>query len=66
MARLVVVLAILILGAAVLAPAIGFLELDPLPGDFSFTWNNMQINVPVIYSLCASLGLALFYLLMKR
>ncbi|HEX3755528.1 MAG TPA: DUF2905 family protein [Rhizomicrobium sp.] len=66
MARLLVVLAILVLGAAVLAPAIAFLEPGPLPGDFSFTWNNVHIAVPVIYSLCASLGLALFYLVMKR
>jgi hypothetical protein len=50
----------------VLAPAIAFLEPGPLPGDFSFTWNNVHIAVPVIYSLCASLGLALFYLVMKR
>lgn len=66
MVRLLTLLLILLVGALVLAPAIALLEPEPLPGDFTFAWNNMHFTVPVIYSLCASAGLALFYSLMKR
>ena len=38
----------------------------PLPGDFHLTLGNARVNVPVIYSLCASAGLALFLSMMKR
>lgn len=59
-------LIILVLGALILCPVIMAFEPDPLPGDFSFTWNRTHIAVPVLWSLCASAGLALFYLFMKR
>ncbi len=60
------ILGILILGAAALAPAIAYLGLDPLPGDFVINQGNLRIAVPVTYSLCASLGLGLFLYFMKR
>jgi hypothetical protein len=66
MAKLGPVLIILVLGAIILCPVIMAFEPDPLPGDFSFTWNHHHIAVPVLWSLCASAGLALFYLFMKR
>jgi hypothetical protein len=66
MARLLIAVLILVLGAVVLSPVISLLGLDPLPGDFHIVWNNLQMTVPVVYSLCASLVLALFYLAMKR
>jgi hypothetical protein len=66
MVRLLIAVLILIVGAVVLAPAVALIGLDPLPGDFTVTWNDMHIAVPAIYSLCASLALALFYLAMKR
>jgi hypothetical protein len=59
-------LAILLLGAAVLAPVIGLLGLDPAPGDFTIHQGNFHMAVPVTYSLCASLSLGLFYYFMKR
>ena len=60
------ILAILLLGAAVLAPVISLIGLDPIPGDFTIHQGNFQMLVPVTYSLCASLGLGLFYYFMKR
>jgi hypothetical protein len=49
-----------------LAPAIAYMGLDPLPGDFVINQGNLHLAVPVTYSLCASLGLGLFYYFMKR
>ena len=57
---------ILILGAAVLSPMIAALDLDRVPGDIAFRMGDVNINVPVAYSLCASLGLALLYKILKR
>ena len=61
-----IILLILMVGAAVLAPAVMFLDPEPLPGDFYLTWNNARLHVPVIYSLCASIELGLLYFVMKR
>ena len=57
---------ILLLGALALSPVIAALELDPLPGDILFRMGNTPVNIPVAYSLCASVGLALLYKIMKR
>jgi Protein of unknown function (DUF2905) len=64
--RLLLVILILLMGAAVLAPAISFFNPEPLPGDFIFSWASTRFVVPVLYSLCASVALALLYLVMKR
>jgi hypothetical protein len=37
-----------------------------MPGDFTISQGNFQMLVPVTYSLCASMGLGLFYYFMKR
>ena len=57
---------ILILGAVALSPAIAAFDFDPMPGDIAFRWGQAHVNIPVAYSLCASLGLALLYKIMKR
>ncbi len=64
--QMVLLLLILAAGAAVLSPIIMLLDPEPLMGDFFFTWNGTRFAVPVIYSLCASVSLALLYLVMKR
>jgi len=66
MPKPIVLLFILVAGAAVLAPMVVMLAPDPIPGDFHITLHNTRINVPVVYSLCASAVLALFYSKMKR
>jgi Protein of unknown function (DUF2905) len=66
MSKLVVMLLILVLGAAILAPVVMAFEPEPMPGDFTVTWNNQHLLIPVVWSLCASGVLALFYAIMKR
>ncbi|MEO7055012.1 MAG: DUF2905 family protein [Rhizomicrobium sp.] len=56
---------VLVLGALVLSPAIAAFGFDTLPGDIHFRWDAMTITIPVIYSLCASAGLALLYKVLK-
>ena len=56
---------VLVLGAMVLSPAIAAFGFDPMPGDINFHWGTAAIAIPVIYSLCASAGLALLYKIMK-
>ena len=66
MRGMLLIVAILLVGAVALVPAISYLGLDPLPGDFTINHDNWHMAVPVTYSLCASLGLGLFYYFMKR
>ena len=66
MKQLLMGFGILFLGALVLSPAIGLLDLEPMPGDIAFKWGETRILIPIVYSLCASTGLALFYWFLKR
>jgi hypothetical protein len=66
MRNLLFIIGILIVGAVVLAPAIGYIGLDPLPGDFTINQGDLHLAVPVTYSLCASMTLGLFYYFLKR
>jgi hypothetical protein len=66
MRSLAIGLGILVLGALILSPAIAYLGLDPVPGDFTFRNGDLHFTVPVAYSLCASAGLALLYYFLKR
>ena len=66
MRSIVKLLAVLIFGSLALSPAVALLGLDPLPGDFSFRAGSALINIPVAYSLCATMGLTLLTYFMKR
>jgi hypothetical protein len=66
MPKLAGLLLILLIGAVILVPVVMALELDPMPGDFAFSWNKHTYNVPVLWSLCASGGLTLLYSLYRR
>lgn len=66
MRRIFLLAVILILGAAILSPMMAAFEFDRVPGDIAFRLGNTHINIPVAYSLCASLGLALLYKILKR
>jgi hypothetical protein len=66
MRSLFIGLGLLLLGALILSPAVAYLGLDDMPGDIHFHYANMLVTVPVAYSLCASLGLALLYYFLKR
>ena len=66
MGKLVAMLVILMLGAVILAPVVMAFEPEPMPGDFAILLGGRHLAVPVIWSLCASGALALFYAVMKR
>ena len=66
MPRSVLILLIWVVGAIILAPVVMALELDPMPGDFTLTWANQHYPVAVLWSLCASGGLALLYSIYRR
>jgi hypothetical protein len=66
MRRLFLLLVIIVVGAAVLAPVIMMMELDKIPGDYDLIWEGRHYLIPVTYSLCASVGLALLYSIVKR
>jgi hypothetical protein len=66
MGKLGVLLLILLLGGAILAPAMMMFEFEPMPGDFLIPWNNTHLNVPVLWSLCASGAFALLYAFLKK
>jgi hypothetical protein len=59
-------LGILLLGALILSPMVAAFEPNPMPGDIMFNIAQTHIFIPVTYSLCASLGMALLYRLLKR
>jgi len=56
---------ILILGAVVLSPVVAYLGLDPMPGDIAFRHADLNVTIPVAYSLCASGVMALLYYFLK-
>ena len=56
---------LLVLGAIILSPVVAAFNLDPLPGDLHFHWGSAVVTIPVIYSLCASIGVALLYKTVK-
>jgi uncharacterized membrane protein (DUF441 family) len=63
--RIGVMAGVMVLGAAVLSPAIAAFGFDPVPGDIRFHIGTTAIVIPVLYSLCASVGLALLYKVVK-
>ena len=66
MARFFIVLSLLAVASLALSPVVAAFDPDPVPGDINFHLGTTHIFVPVVYSLCASLGLALLYMVMKR
>ncbi len=66
MRALIPLLVIIIVGAAFLAPVIMMMGLDRMPGDYDLIWEGRHYLIPVTYSLCASVALALLYSIVKR
>jgi len=66
MRRLFLLLVIVLGGATLLAPVIMMMELDKMPGDYDLIWDGRHYLIPVTYSLCASVALALLYSVVKR
>ena len=57
---------VIVLGALVMSPGLALLDFDPMPGDFDFSRQNLQIHVPVLYSLGTSVVLALLFWWWRR
>jgi hypothetical protein len=66
MARLFLLLFIVMAGAAILAPAIMMMGLERMPGDYDLVLGGRHYLIPLTYSLCASVALALLYSIVKR
>jgi hypothetical protein len=66
MRKLFFALLIVVLGAAMLAPVIMLLDLEPQVLDFTLTLNERPVPIPATWSLCASAGLGLLYWIVKR
>jgi hypothetical protein len=62
----VVLIIVVVLGAIVLSPVIALLEIKPLPGDFTFNWQNHHVFLPFTQSLIASVSLALLFLWARK
>jgi hypothetical protein len=59
-------LVIVVLGAAIMAPMIMLLDLEPQMLDFTIRLNERPVRIPATWSLCASAGLGLLYWIVKR
>jgi hypothetical protein len=66
MRSIVKLLAVLVFGSLALSPAVALLGLDPLPGDIAARIGDTPVNIPVAYSLCATMGLVLLTYFLKR
>jgi len=66
MERLLLLLFIIVAGAAILAPVIMMMDLARMPGDYDLVLSGRHYLIPVTYSLCASVALALLYSVVKR
>jgi hypothetical protein len=55
-----------VLGAAIMAPMIMLLDLEPQMLDFTMRLNERPVRIPATWSLCASAGLGLLYWIVKR
>jgi hypothetical protein len=66
MRKLFLLLVIIVVGAAVLAPVIMLMDLDRMPGDYDLVLEGRHYLIPVTYSLCASVVLGLLYSIVKR
>jgi hypothetical protein len=66
MGRLFLILVIIVAGAAILAPLIMMMGLERMPGDYDLVLDGRHYLIPVTYSLCASVALALLYSAVKR
>ncbi|HJW39902.1 MAG TPA: DUF2905 family protein [Rhizomicrobium sp.] len=64
--RWLIYLGILLVGMLVFSQAIAMMDLDPLPGDILYDRNNLHIHIPVLYSLGASVFVALLFWWFRR
>ena len=52
---------IIVLGALVISQVLAFMDVDPMPGDFTIDRQNLHFHVSSLYSLGSSVVLALLF-----
>jgi hypothetical protein len=57
---------VIVLGALVISQILAQLDLDPMPGDINIVRQNLQIHIPLMYSLGISVVLALLFWWWRR
>ena len=57
---------VIVLGALVISQILAQLDLDPMPGDINIVRQNLQIHIPLMYSLGTSVVLALLFWWWRR
>ena len=57
---------VIVLGALVISQGLALLDLSPMPGDINIARENLQIHIPVFYSLGISVVLALLFWWWRR
>jgi len=64
--RWLIYLGIIVVGALIFSQVIALMDLDPLPGDILYDRGNVHIHIPILYSLGASVLLALLFSFFRR
>ncbi len=64
--RWFIYLGIILVGALLLSQVIVMMDLEALPGDFRYDHDKWHIHIPVLYSLGASVVLALVIWWLRR
>jgi hypothetical protein len=66
MGRLLGWIALDLIGAFILSPAVAMIGLDPLPGDFHLTLGNTHLYLPLATSFIVCVCLTLLFFLYRR
>jgi len=66
MRKAILLACLVIMGAAVLWPAIAFIPVDPMPGDIAIRQDNLHLYIPLTTCISASVVLTLFFWYMRK
>lgn len=64
--KLFYLVVIVVVGAAMMAPVVMLLDLEPQVLDFTLMLDERPLRIPATWSLCASTVLGLLYWIVKR
>jgi hypothetical protein len=66
MKQVILFVCLVLMGAAVLWPAIAYVPLDPMAGDIQINGPNMHFYMPLTACISASVVLTLFFWYMRK
>lgn len=64
--RFLIYAVFILVGALILSQAVAMIGLEALPGDINYDRGNWHIHIPILYSLGASVLLALLFWFLRR